>query len=469
MDVLQTQSLGAPHLDQGLPSGLNSLKDFAEPVLIAAPKEQILIDPQVLAACRSGASGKTINEISARYLNSNGTAYAQQIRELAQQVGPPTFNCELSICIPVAAHQEGHYIHRCLQSFLRQTAPTDSFEIVLLLNRPARADGSPAIACDQTPAEIMRFKAEHPEIRLRAMTAVFAEEHLNIGTIRGVLHDAVLASLEMRSYRALDHLMVRFDADADGVSRNYVRAILGYFRDLPEQLVLRGPIWTAPVEVTQDPLLNLSSALHYEVLKQLTVEGRDVLGGPNATFRASSYALLGGFDHCLDCGEDANLDVRLGQYSRLAGATAPLSTTAEDLTVYTSARRTQAVLAFDQPLSSQWRNAETQFSCGVADAARTGDLRKSSLRSSELNAQEELELRGNYMISRFTDDLIEYLGIAHQKAILLISRSMQLLQLDHSITDAGIVELKSGESLEKWHSQQVSRQLRDWHRNVLGL
>lgn len=73
------------------------------------------------------------------YRERCGEAYNALLDQLTRETAPLDKGCHLSICIPVAAHQEANYIGRCLEGLSHQTVSPKSFEIVLLLNHPDKS------------------------------------------------------------------------------------------------------------------------------------------------------------------------------------------------------------------------------------------------------------------------------------------------------------------------------------------
>ena len=70
------------------------------------------------------------------YLDSLSAEYKEKVQLLAEQAGSMSPECKLSICIPVAGHQEGENIERTLSCYLNQSADPATFEIVLFVNQP---------------------------------------------------------------------------------------------------------------------------------------------------------------------------------------------------------------------------------------------------------------------------------------------------------------------------------------------
>ena len=91
------------------------------------------------------------------YLQRQEADYLQNIERLAATTGPMGFDCKLSVCIPVAAHQEGKVIYHTLENYLNQTAKNNEFELVLFANHPDKDKNGNAVIPDETMSEISRF------------------------------------------------------------------------------------------------------------------------------------------------------------------------------------------------------------------------------------------------------------------------------------------------------------------------
>ena len=188
--------------------------------------------------------------------------YMSMVDVLSRQAGPMNPECMLTVCIPVAGHQEGKNIYKTLENYLNQTADKAVFEIVLFVNQPdVDTEGSPIVA-DETFAEIERFMKDNPGIHIAVMQSVIPREKVQIGYIRKLLNDAVLKRNIGRTKKEnSDHIMVSNDADNKGMSYEYIQNFINKFKSAPSTDAFMGQLDWDPVSYVRNPLVHIGTRL----------------------------------------------------------------------------------------------------------------------------------------------------------------------------------------------------------------
>ncbi|MCB0339652.1 MAG: hypothetical protein KDD53_08610, partial [Bdellovibrionales bacterium] len=297
-----------------------------------------------------------------RYVSSFPNEYKEQLLKLADQAAPMNSSCRITVCIPVAAHEEAAHIERTLACFLNQTFPFDHFEVVLLLNHPDRTRSGEIITPDKTPEIVEAFRQRHPELNIQTCYAVFEREYLTIGYIRTVLTDLVMLRHHKRGLEQ-DHILTRNDADTIGLDPDY---LLNGFRKLeenPQADAIAGRLEGAPPELCEDPYLfvgyKLSSLLYtYLRVKYNAPQGS---AGANLIFRASSYSLVGGYNPSDKVGEDVAIDLGLIRFRAKEFKPSALIYGGSASTLYTSTRRAREALKFGLSAVEQWSSDGVPF------------------------------------------------------------------------------------------------------------
>lgn len=298
-------------------------------------------------------------EISA-YLESLDPEYREKVESLAQQTEQMSEDNRLSVCIPVAGHQEEGHIYESLDNFTKQTADPGQYEIVLFVNQPDKDRDGNAVKPDRTADEIERFRKDHPEIQVRVMTMVIPIEQAKIGYVRRLLNDAVVLRQHQRGQEAPDLIMVSNDADNRGVAPEYIQNFISKFDANPEIDGFLGQLDWDPEAYAKYPLVHIGTRL----FQYLNVIGRRrsggmVSSGANFAFRSSIYAGIGGYLDHLSGAEDINIGRAIVSARDSRGAIDFAG--ARVSRCYTSARR--AISALESGLSpvEQWSMGFSAF------------------------------------------------------------------------------------------------------------
>ncbi len=249
---------------------------------------------------------------AADYLRNLPKEYRKKIEDLAQQAGTMAKENRLSICIPVAGHQEGKNIYQSLENYTYQTARPEEYEIVLFVNHPDKDKEGRMIEPDETLDEVKRFQREYPEIPVRVMYSSIPVMQANMGHVRKLLNDVVLLRHHERGNDVPDLIMVSNDADNKGVSPEYIDNFIKKFDANPRKDGVLGQLDWDPEAYTKFPTVHIGTRL----FQYLNIIGRRRTGGlsssgANFAFRSSIYAGIGGYLE--DPTSPGAEDVRLGQ------------------------------------------------------------------------------------------------------------------------------------------------------------
>ena len=289
--------------------------------------------------------------------------YRRTIRSLAAQIPGIEKSCKLSICIPIAAHEEEHFVRRTLECFLNQSADRHKYEIVILANHPDVSSAGGKIKPDKTISEIVKFQQQHPEMPIRLAYGAFEREHLSIGHIRAVLSDLVICRHLRRGPKAGDHLFLRTDGDLGAVHPMLVDYYLRIFRDNPGVDSFKGWLGYTPAELAQNPIIFASARLEETLERYMRILHPERVGGggANFAFKASSYALSQGYNPETKLGEDVELgasfhEMRKGS-KRFCGVTQARSPSL----ICVSTRRAEAAFQHEYAPAEQWSHSEFEF------------------------------------------------------------------------------------------------------------
>lgn len=262
-----------------------------------------------------------------------------------QQIGEPmNEDCHTVITIPVAGHQEGKNIYNTLTWYTGQKGfdggalDSNSFEVVLYVNKPSDVDW------DETPAEIQRFVADHPDFPLRVVQREFAPGEFTIGRARRELLNVVLRRQHERGAANNDINIVSHDADLKGIGETYVATLN---RDFENQQTdgMSGRLDWGPEALIASPLFGMGVKLSQAAdgTARHPRPGDNYrpsysYSGNNFAFRASMYAAIGGYREDIGLAEDINLGANIAA-ARSGGRKRPIGFSGGDNVVYTSPRR----------------------------------------------------------------------------------------------------------------------------------
>lgn len=247
-----------------------------------------------------------------KYFQKADPEYFKQIKALANEIGPMGSENKLSVCIPVAGHQEGAQIYESLKNYTYQTASPDNFEICLFVNHPDFDKQGNPVHPDQTLAEIERFKKDYPAVNVKVIYQVIPIDEINIGSIRKTLNDTVLYRHHQRGEKASDLIMVSNDADNYGVDPRYVQSFINEFEKNPKLDGIGGQLDWDPAAYVKYPLIHIGTRLFQYCSSSYRINNKKHnpyinSSGASFAFKSSIYAGIGGYLDDVSGAEDSAL------------------------------------------------------------------------------------------------------------------------------------------------------------------
>lgn len=289
------------------------------------------------------------------YLNSNEKDHVDLLKKMAADAGPMNEKCRLAVCIPVAGHQEGESIYNSLESYTKQTADKDSFELVLFVNHPDRDKLGVEVKPDDTLKEIERFKKDYPDMNVRLMYEIVPRERAKIGYVRKLLNDAVLVRQRDRGEDAPELSLVSNDADNKGIAPEYISNFIEKFDTDKSVDSYMGQLDFDPDSYIRKPLLHVGIRFFQYLEVQSRFKKYNInSSGANFAMRAKSYAAVGGYSNS-SIGEDSIMGARLKTSRKdAADRTAIAYGGPKKSRLYTSSRRAEATLREGKAPIEMW-------------------------------------------------------------------------------------------------------------------
>ncbi len=242
------------------------------------------------------------------YLSTLSEEDKQNLGDLIDQYNMPIADTVRTVvCIP--AHKEETNIRNTLEQYLNQkdlqgnVLDPNLYEVVVYDNYPA------GVSPDNTREEVIKFKAEHPE-----MNIVFVQKEYPtkqpMGRIRRDLSNFVFSRLSTRPANAKDVILISNDADAEKISPTYLATAIGRFDSQPFTDAIAGK-WDFPQEAyNQFPAIFASQRAWQfldSIVKNKRLSGSPALTGANSAVRASTLAAIGGYNGRSHLGEDLEI------------------------------------------------------------------------------------------------------------------------------------------------------------------
>ncbi len=297
------------------------------------------------------------------YIGKWNSDYRQEIEKFVREVGPMNEKCRVSVCIPVAGHQEGNSIYKTLENYLNQTIEKGNFEIVLFVNHPENDVNGNKIRPDNTLEEIERFKKDYPGLNVVTMYKSLPLEEVKIGYIRKLLNDTVLMRHHQRGKSVEDLIIISNNADNKGVAPEYIKNFVNKFDENSNIDSYLGQVDWDPEVYIKNPLAHVGTRLFQYINIQNRSKGRHIeSSGCNFALRSSVYAAVGGYDGEATLGEDNELgaaikygrkNARVHKGVEYAGARVSR--------IYSSARRIEYSLKNGLSPIEQWDNGFSAF------------------------------------------------------------------------------------------------------------
>jgi hypothetical protein len=353
-----------------------------------------------------------------QYLSTWEGEHTKTIQSLATQAGPMLPDCRLSVCIPVAGHQEGENIYKTLLNFTNQSADPKQYEISLLVNQPDFDKEGKTVLPDNTLAEIKRFKAEHPEINVRIMEIVLPGSRAKIGNIRKLLTDATLLRHHKRGNNAPDLIIVSNDADNKGTSPLYLENFIVKFDRNPKVDSMLGQIDWDPDSYIRNPLVHVGTRMFQYVNAQVRRgTKRTESSGANFAFRSSIYsAIRGGYNSETTLGEDNEFGATI-RAARRGTQRIPIGYAGARVSrIYTSSRRAEKAVKDGLSPVEMWSRGFSAFDDSVRKVR-----------------WEELTHGVDYTDKEQTKKLVESLEIILNRTVAEMSKWYQFKSADEEI------------------------------------
>jgi len=263
-------------------------------------------------------NGKELNWYK-KQLNKDEGAYLAEIEE--EIVKNPELNhikpdIKAVVTIPVGAVGEADNIYRTLSLYSQQDPEAVNDSLVLLhvnwfdSNENVAND---AAAIQKTKDEIERARADFPHLNIATIESIWSREKMNnggygngiIGHVTRKLYDTAMMSIE----RAIsdgeipanrDILLIRNDADAQGMDSKYLSSMIGDFEKNPQADVFTGAIrWET---ARHHDLPGLAFASNFREIMHITARRRGFDSysptvGINTAVRMSTFAAVSGVGH----------------------------------------------------------------------------------------------------------------------------------------------------------------------------
>jgi len=251
-----------------------------------------------------------------RYLNSLPKEEMDRLNDLSEKVAPMQDTCRVSVNIP--AFHEGKTIYKTLSEYIKQVGPDGKpldpsiYEINVAVNREA------STTADNTYDEVVRFKTDHPEVKINVIDIVFPDGQGGVGAARKVLTDLTLKRSVGRTGQEKALYIESEDADLVNIDPKTVWNIIEKMDNNAYLDAVRGVQDRTPEVLMQNDLffLNRRADDFGELLARQRkyrphvnpnydfTWNRTVTGGWNTAYSAEIYAKIGGYASKMRMGED---------------------------------------------------------------------------------------------------------------------------------------------------------------------
>ncbi|MCX6791192.1 MAG: hypothetical protein NTV62_03325, partial [Candidatus Gribaldobacteria bacterium] len=114
------------------------------------------------------------------YIQGFTKDYKKEVDNLVSQAGNMSSETRVSVCIPVAGHQEEKNIYESLKNFTYQKLDPQKFEIALFVNHPDQDKFGNKINPDKTLDEIKKFQKDYPNFNVKVMYSALPLEKARI-------------------------------------------------------------------------------------------------------------------------------------------------------------------------------------------------------------------------------------------------------------------------------------------------
>ncbi|MFZ3009701.1 MAG: hypothetical protein WA030_01615 [Candidatus Microsaccharimonas sp.] len=248
-----------------------------------------------------------------------GREYVNEINEAiasSPELQAPNPELKAMVVIPVSAVGEPENIYKTLSMYGQQDPDTQSqTKILLHVNWVDSAESDPvkSAAIARTRAEIARAQADFPGLSIATIQTVWSQTRLDsggygnglIGHVTRKLYDTAMLSVQDQMRRGIipsdrDVLMIRNDADAQGMDRRYLQRMIQTAEEHPENDVFTGAIrWDTD---RHKDLPGFAFVANFKEVIQIAShrsgsEGAPQTVGINAAVKMAAFAAVGGAGH----------------------------------------------------------------------------------------------------------------------------------------------------------------------------
>jgi hypothetical protein len=259
----------------------------------------------------------------AQYLTSQPEPERRTVARYADSLSTMDPAARLAIVIP--AYREETGIYHTLGEWAGQTDmdgnPLDRhrYEITVVVNREHSQPD------DATAAEVARFMADQPDVRVNLISVVFPDGYGGTGAARKLGTDVtLLRSLRRGAAQTAPLYIESEDADLLEIDQRTAARVIARFDQTPRYDALRGKQDLGPLILKEHDLLFFQTRgdrivellLRHPNLRPEVNSRADsrwntvVTGGWDTAFTAESYALIGGYQP-VRIGEDIDIGTRL--------------------------------------------------------------------------------------------------------------------------------------------------------------
>lgn len=256
-----------------------------------------------------------------KQMQERGAGYVEELDSFIEKspvlknLSPET---RIAVCMPVAAANEAENIYNTLSLYAQQdTESLGKTVIVMNLNWPNDADMAQV---GKTLAEIERAKKDFPQLQIATIEKVWDRKWIQekegkiYGEVVKYLNDTVLRALNKNGVERDTYLLTN-DADAQGMSKNYLSSMLRGTEKEPTKDGFLGKIdWSSKL-FAQYPGFHAAMRM-YQYIDAAYRAGSGpyksiASSGPNFLVKASSFAAVGGYDATMGAGPDTDLGRRI--------------------------------------------------------------------------------------------------------------------------------------------------------------
>lgn len=385
---------------------------------------------------------------TARYWACHDPNYQRLIASLDSQINAQMHPaCRIAICIP--AYNEGKNIYETLETYSRQKGiKPEEFEVIILENHKA----IPGKTRDNTREEVNRFKADHPQMKVRRVFHAFPLKGAALGNIRKTVFDlAVYRNMQRRKENpGKSFILASNDADNYGMKENGLSYMLELFdsqtrldimsgrRDFPEEAYLKFPVLHA---------ISRFASFHYSIRTQYVGNGHLLASCGSCTyFRSGMYAAVGGYAYKVETGSDTEFGRRVAYYRGESPKRRLVNLNA--LRVFTDPRRALSKMVMGGHLVDEWKDRKNWQEDKRVLGKSWRDFEDPTLTSfnkkrlqEELNAY--LEERAHVIIKNPSSN-------AAKIELAVIGRALNLIGVDKYHFQGGKIVLEDTSRLEKY-------------------